>query len=80
MDLSNVVELGDRMERPRTISVRLLPDDLEKIEDYCRAVCCSRETFVRGIILTFLTQFGDLMARTAAEQEQSLTMRCRNES
>ena len=55
------------MERPRTISVRLLPDDLEKIEDYCRAMKCSREVFVRGIILSFLNQFGGLMARTASE-------------
>ena len=67
MDLSNVIELGDRLDRPRTISVRLLPDDVSKLENYCCAMRCSREVFVRGIILSFLNQFGDLMERTAAE-------------
>lgn len=67
MDLLKVVELGERMERPRTLTICLSSADYLKLADYCKVVNCSCDTFARGIVQSFLNQFGDLMARTAAD-------------
>lgn len=62
----NVVALGRQLDKPKTITVRLLRDDYEKLCDCSDFAGASLDCFVRGIILSFLNMYDN---PTASDQE-----------
>lgn len=59
--LKNVIDLGCQMEKPRDIHVKLSRSDFNLLCDYVVHEGISMEVFVRGIILSFLSMYGDTM-------------------
>lgn len=69
--LQNVIDLGRQMERPRSINVKLSPSDYALICDFTCHEHISLEVFVRGVLLSFLSMYGDTMkAASGAPSEE----------
>ena len=68
--LDRVVELGQRMERPRSVSFRLSRSDYDILADYSSARRVSLDILVRGIVLSFIAMYGDCLGAAPSEEVQ----------
>ena len=65
----NVVALGRQLDKPKTITVRLLREDYQKLVDCSTYAGASIDCFVRGVLLSFLNMYDNPMIKAAPDQE-----------
>lgn len=69
--LDKVVEMGQRMERPRSVTFRLSPTDFSLLTDYAVAKRISLDILIRGIVLSFISMYGSVLEAAPSEEVQS---------
>ena len=67
----HVVALGRQLDKPKTITIRLLREDYQKLVDCSVYAGASIDCFVRGIILSFLNMYDNPMIKAAPDLEVS---------
>lgn len=65
----HVVALGRQLDKPKSINVRLLREDYQKLVDCSEFAGSSLDCFVRGILLSFLNMYDNPMITSAPDQE-----------
>ena len=67
----HVVALGRQLDKPKSITVRLLREDYQKLVDCSTFAGASVDCFTRGILLSFLNMYDNPMIISAPDQEVS---------